>query len=139
MSKRTPTPKQKRVIDLIIEDSANSKKEIMEKAGYSKAIQTNPSQILESKTIKKGLETHRDLFEGLIRDAEQRAKETVKDAKYRDVVDTIDKSKKHLNIIDGINNEQTNSIIVIPGEIVKRYDVIEGEIIDTKQIEKKKP
>jgi hypothetical protein len=59
--KRTivPTPNQKKVAKLIIETSAKGKKilgnKILADAGYSKAIQKNPGDILKSKGVKQEL------------------------------------------------------------------------------------
>jgi len=138
ISDRPLTTKQKRVIELVIADDSGTKKEIMQKAGYGSGNQKAPSRVFESKPVKKALQKHEALFEDLILDAQARAKETVKDAKYRDVIDTIDKSKKHLNIIHGVDNGDTSKIIVIPGEIVNRFDdkVIDGEIEEIKAIKK---
>lgn len=56
-----PTPKQEKVIKLLVENGGKlgktkSKGEILLEAGYSEAIAKNPHKVIESETIQEGLE-----------------------------------------------------------------------------------
>ena len=67
-ARRTTTPKQDRVISLMVENGiglgeVKSKREIMELAGYSNAIQTVPSKVLDSPTIQAKLKPFLDKLE----------------------------------------------------------------------------
>ncbi len=132
------TPKQKRTVDLVIENGVRTKSELLKKAGYSKAIQTNPAKVLEAKPVKRALESHRELFEHEMKEALKEAGKKRKDAKYRDLVDATDKLKKQLNVIDGVDTGQKANIIVIPGELATReIPSIDGEVVENKRIEGK--
>lgn len=73
--------------------------------------------------------THRELIEDELREALFLAKDKRPTATYRDLVDTADKFKKHLNIIDGIGQEPVERVIIVPSSLAERFGKkpIEGE------------
>jgi phage-related protein len=131
------TPRQQRVVQLLAENTCKTKKEIMQKAGYAKASQTRPSRVLEAKTVKKALKSFRDIMAEEAREAMEEAKKKRHKAKYKDLIDATDKLRKQVNTIDGIGNENTQNIIVLPNTSLNAWSTIEGEIVekDTKQLE----
>lgn len=72
--------------------------------------------------IEKEL-THRELFDNELRESISLAAQKRVDASFRDLIDAVDKMKKHINIIDGVDNGDAAKIIVVPGEIVNRYNI----------------
>lgn len=50
--KRSPTLRQKKVIELIVENPWRTKGEILKEAGYSHATQIKPHEVFESKAIQ---------------------------------------------------------------------------------------
>ena len=63
---------------------------------------------------------HRELFENELREAIKLAAERRVDASYRELIDSVDKMKKQLNIIDGVGQEQVSQVVIIPSELLKR-------------------
>jgi hypothetical protein len=74
--------------------------------------------------------SHRELLDNEFREAIRLAAEKRIDASYRDLIDALDKTKKHINIIDGVGNEGEARAIFLPIEIFKKYKQIDGEVIE---------
>jgi hypothetical protein len=73
--------------------------------------------------------SHRELFDSELREAIRIAAEKRVDASYRDLISSVDVMKKHLNIIDGVDNQTSDRVIVIPSALFSRdAKVVEGEI-----------
>ncbi len=102
------------------------------------ALEIKDKKLLAEKDKIEKQISHRELFDQELREAIRIAAEKRVDATYSNLIDSVDKMKKHLNIIDGVGNGDTNNIIVIPAEIVSRYsnnkiennNVINGESIE---------
>lgn len=102
------------------------------------ALEIKDKKLLAEKDKIEKQTSHRELFDQELREAIRIAAEKRVDATYSNLIDSVDKMKKHLNIIDGVGNGDTNNIIVIPAEIVSRYsnnkiennNVINGESIE---------
>lgn len=113
------TPKQEKVITLMVENSringkSKSKGEIMREAGYSEAIQVVPSKVLNSETIKahlnpfiKKLEAKRDLAINEI------TEKKLKKAGARDTAGVLDILIKNQQLLGG---NATERVEISPAE-----------------------
>lgn len=114
------TPKQEKLIKLILENLGNSKTtktlgELILEAGYEESMAKNPYQILGSETIKEGLEETVDKMKK-IRDKALKAL-TNKDLsleKSKDLGDIVDKIQKNIQLLTGGDTERVkfNTILV---------------------------
>jgi hypothetical protein len=113
------TPKQEKVISLMVENSringnTISKGEIMKLAGYSKAIQEVPSKVLNSQTIQdklkpfiKKLEAKRDLA------INELTQKKLKKAGARDTAGVLDILIKNTQLLGG---GATANVVISPKE-----------------------
>lgn len=123
-----PTPKQEKLIKLLVENlgTPNNTKtlgEMLLEAGYSKNQSDNPYQILESETVKEGM---KDVVSKMEIERERAIKlleKTSKKAKYRDLVDGIDKFTKNIQLLTGGDTEKQNISIQISEAIAKKHGI----------------
>ena len=110
------TPQQTKLIKLVLENmgSKRNKKtlgQLLLDAGYSKSISENPYLIFDSETIKEGLEP---ILNSLIKQRQNaiaRLSKTISKAKYRDLVDAIDKLTKNIQLLSDEPTENIKSIL----------------------------
>lgn len=93
---------------------------------------------LEEKRLASSLDriekelSHRELLDQEFRAAIALAVEKRVDASYRDLIAALDITKKHINIIDNVGNENQDRIIVIPGALFQRdASAIEGTVLSS--------
>lgn len=113
-----PTPKQEKLIKLLLENLGNPNStrtlgEMILEAGYSKTMSENPYQILESETVKEGLED----FTKQLTDKRQRAITYLTDVKLekseaKDLTDIIDKLTKNIQLLSGGATEKKEMTVV---------------------------
>lgn len=100
------------------EINTNRKKE-EELKSLSKTV-SEKSVLNRLDKIEKEL-SHREMLDAEFREAMAEARERRYEAKYRDLIDAADKMKKHLNILDGLNNTNTTNIMIVQPTLLKRY------------------
>lgn len=103
-----------------------------------KALQqeTKEKVLLNIKDKAEHQISHRELFDTELRESIKLAAEKRIDANFSQLIDAVDKMKKHLNIIDGVGNGENFIPLILPGEIFKKYNnVVEGETIPQQQLQ----
>jgi hypothetical protein len=76
---------------------------------------------LKNKIDKQEKEmSRRDMMEREFRDAMAEARLKREDATYRDLIDASDKMQKHLNILDGVGQDQFVPIMIVPSVLLNR-------------------
>jgi hypothetical protein len=113
------TPKQEKLIKLILENLGNPNKtetlgKLIKKAGYSDAMAKNPQMIFESKTIQSGIED----FVKQIDDKRRRALTKITDKKLdkssaKDLSQIVDVLTKNHQLLTGGETERSKQPILV--------------------------
>ena len=100
-----PTIRQKRVITKITENvrnkKYNNKGDLLIDCDYSESMSEQPSRILESKGVKEGLKPVIEQLEKERQRAIKRLSKTIDEARYRDLMDGVDKLTKNIQLLSG--------------------------------------
>jgi len=117
MKPKTQTPKQQKIIKLILENLGKPKDtkswgELMLLAGYSKSMSLNPYQVLESETIKDGIQD----FLAKMKDKRKMAiihltKQKFKKSPPREIAYVIDILTKNIQLLSGGKTEANELVI----------------------------
>lgn len=106
-----PTPKQERLIQLLIENYGNptprSLGELIVSAGYSPESAKNPSLIIKSDAVQEGLDEVVKELEKNRNEALGLLPKQAKKAKYRDLVEGVDKLTKNIQLLSGKETEKS--------------------------------
>ena len=84
---------------------------IIRKAGYSKSVSKSPTKVTRTKTYKKEMKPIVDQLITERRRAIQALKGKIGKAKYRDLVDGVDKLTKNIQLLSGGDTEKNNLTI----------------------------
>ncbi len=106
------TPKQEKLIKLILENLGTSKNtktlgELILEAGYEESMAKNPYQILESETVKEGLsETVESMKK--IRNKALKALDgkDLSEEKAKDISDIVDKIQRNIQLLTGEDTDR---------------------------------
>lgn len=110
-----PTIKQNRAVSAVVENGGNVSK-AMKKVGYSKAMAKNPQKLTRSKGFK---EAAKPLLKRLAdeRDEALKAMKSKRSgAKYRDLVDSVDKLTKNIQLLSGKPTESVRNEVELTDE-----------------------
>lgn len=128
-----PTPRQKKLAKLIIENSTLDKPlnggEMLEKVSYSKGLQKQPSRVIEAEGVKQALADY-----GF---TEDNAKKVVSEIMLNDKVSANDRLKATDQVFKvhksyGENNQTNNHlVIVIPNELVNKHEPTHSPVTDS--------
>lgn len=126
-----PTPKQEKLIKLILENLGNTKNtrtlgELILEAGYSKSMAENPFQIMGSETIKEALT---DVV-SVMKKTRDKALKEITDEKLekeraKDLTDIVDKLTKNIQLLGGKPTEIINDLSQLSDEELRK--IAEGK------------
>ena len=124
------------IISLERQKKRLNKERAIEEARKALQLEIKDKKLEIEKDKVDKLASHRELLDNEFREAIKLAAEKRVDASYRDLIDALDKTKKHINIIDGVGNEGEVRTLFLPIEIFNKYNkTIEGEVITTQQLQ----
>ncbi len=115
-----PTPKQEKLIKLLLENIGNTEKtktfgELLLEAGYSESISKNPYLILESEGIQEGMSDAVKEMEKIRNNGLKalQGKDLSKE-KAKDIADIVDKIQKNIQLLTGGDTERVkfNPVLV---------------------------
>lgn len=125
-SKLMPTERQKRVVKKISENIGNkkynSKGELLKDCDYSESISKSPDVIINSKGVQEELKP-------IIKELEKERNRAIKamrgkisDAKYRDLVDSVDKMTKNIQLLSGKETESIKTTFELDEQTKKEIN-----------------
>lgn len=115
------TDLQKKAVKELVEDGGN-KGDALVRAGYKKNTAKTPKKVTESKGFQ-------EISEPIIEQAKKERQEIMKSlpkvrgkAKYRDLMDGLDKTTKIIQLLTGGETERSK-IVFMPMELMKKYGI----------------
>ncbi len=100
--------------------------EIIRKQGYSDSISLSPTKITRTQSYKEEIRPIVERWQREIQRIQTQLESTdLEKEKYKDLVDSVDKLNKQVQLATGGNTEQVK-IMILPAEVVNKYELTSG-------------